>query len=185
MGQRQKIEFAPIKTTLTPCISRTQKCEQQWEELESKVEDLENYSQSSCCVSTGGKGKNNLCLFPKKLLLEALGAAAFGGSLLIKQDHRLGKPSQADANESQSLTWPRVVMMKILNYTDKIRIIRTTRLKGPILPDSQKVLFFPIISVNLLKQRKAFEPVRKDLASLSIPALRYGIVQPAKLVITN
>ena len=57
--------------------------------------------------------------------------------------------------------------------------MRVTRLKGPILLDNQRIMFFPDVSADLLKLRKAFNQVKKDLAALSIPSLRYGVTRVA------
>ncbi|KAF3839082.1 hypothetical protein F7725_017799 [Dissostichus mawsoni] len=46
-------------------------------------------------------------------------------------------------------------------------------------------MFFPDISAELLKRRKVFDGVKRELASLSISDLRYRIVHPAKLLITH
>ena len=62
--------------------------------------------------------------------------------------------------------------------------MRVARLKGPILLDNQRIMFFPDVSADLLKRRKAFDPVKKDLAALSIPTLRYGVAHPSTLLIT-
>ena len=75
--------------------------------------------------------------------------------------------------------------MKFLNYADKSRVMQAARMKGPILLDNQRVMFFPDISAELLKRRKVFDGVKRELASLSISDLRYGIVHPAQLLITH
>ena len=49
--------------------------------------------------------------------------------------------------------------------------MRVARLKGPILLDNQRIMFFPDVSADLLKRRKAFDQVKRDLAALSIPSL--------------
>ena len=61
--------------------------------------------------------------------------------------------------------------MKLLNYVDKTQIMRAARLKEHILLDNQRIMFFPDVSADLLKLRKAFNQVKKDLAALSIPSL--------------
>ena len=45
-------------------------------------------------------------------------------------------------------------------------------------------MFFPDISAELLKRRKVFDSVKKELASLAIPSLRYDIIHPAELLVT-
>jgi len=58
------------------------------------------------------------------------------------------------------------------------------RSKGEILYNNQRVMFFPDVSAHLVRQRKVFDSVKKELASPSIPTLRYGIIHPAKLLVT-
>uniref|UniRef100_M3ZUA0 HAT C-terminal dimerisation domain-containing protein n=1 Tax=Xiphophorus maculatus TaxID=8083 RepID=M3ZUA0_XIPMA len=47
-------------------------------------------------------------------------------------------------------------------------------------------MFFPDVSAELLKKRKIFDQVKKDLSSISLelPELRYGVVHPATLLVT-
>lgn len=74
--------------------------------------------------------------------------------------------------------------MKFLKYADKFRVMKAARSKGEILYDNQRVMFFPDVSADLVRRRKIFDSVKKELASLSIPTLRYGIIHPAKLLVT-
>lgn len=83
-----------------------------------------------------------------------------------------------------SVAQPRVMIMKFLNYADKTRVMKAARMKGPILLDNRRIMFFPDVSAELLKRRKVFGQVNKDLASLSIPDLHYGSIHPAKLLVT-
>lgn len=63
--------------------------------------------------------------------------------------------------------------------------MKATKNKVQVLyASNQRVMFFPDVSVDLLKRRKVYDLVKKNLASLSIPALRYGIIHPAKLLVT-
>lgn len=79
---------------------------------------------------------------------------------------------------------PRVVVMKFLNYADKLRVMKAARSVGQIIHDNQRIMFFLDVSSDLLKHRKVFDFVKKQLATLSCLDLRYGIVHPAKLLIT-
>ena len=111
-----------------------------------------------------------------------LGDYNFPGPVLIERAHRLGRINNKDGN--QAVARPRAVVMKFLNYADKVRVMKAARIKGKILVDNQRVLFFPDVSADLLKWRKVFDTAKKELASLSIPDLRYGIIHPAKLLVT-
>lgn len=72
------------------------------------------------------------------------------GPVLIEQSHRLGKVKEASGAGTQRAVWHRVITMKPFNYTDKIRMMTATRLKGPILLDNQTVMFFPEVSAELV-----------------------------------
>ncbi len=105
----------------------------------------------------------DLYSFLEKWLPDVLGADNFPGPLLIERGHRISKVNKA---ETQSVVQPRVVMMKFLYYADKTRVMKATRMKGPVLLDNQRLVFFPNVSAELLKQRKIW------LSSLSLETAR-------------
>lgn len=154
------------------------------EKLVLKVDDLENRSRRFNLRLVGLPEKKegaDICAFLEKLLTDMLGADNFPGPLLIERAHRIG---QINVTDRQSAARPRAVIIKFLNYADKTRVMKAARMKGPLSLDNQRIMLFPDVSADLLKQRKVFDQVKKHLASLSIPGLRYGIVHPAKLLIT-
>ncbi|KAG7523862.1 hypothetical protein JOB18_008097 [Solea senegalensis] len=73
--------------------------------------------------------------------------------------------------------------MKFLNYADKVQVMTAARRKGNISVDHKNVMSC-FISADLLKHRKLFDSAKRELASLSISELRYGIIHPAKLLVT-
>ena len=44
-------------------------------------------------------------------------------------------------------------------------------------------MFIPDVSADLLKRRKVFDSAKKELSSLSMRDLRYGIIHPATLLV--
>lgn len=74
--------------------------------------------------------------------------------------------------------------MKFLNYANKVRVMKAARNKGKILVGDKSIMYFPDVSVDLVKCRKVFDATKKELASLSICDLRYGIIHPATLLVT-
>lgn len=75
--------------------------------------------------------------------------------------------------------------MKFLNSADKVRVLRIARQKGSVLYEGKRVMFFPDFSVELCKQRRLFDPVKKNqLLTLRIPDLRFGFIYPARMLIT-
>lgn len=158
------------------------------EELVSKVDDLENRARRSNLRLVGLPEKvegSDMCAFLERWIPEVLGGHNFPRPVLIERAHRIGGAGVNDAEAGgRSGVRPRVVIMKFLNYADKSRVMRAARSKGEILYDNQRVMFFPDVSADLVRRRKVFDPVKKKLASLSIPTLRYGIIHPAKLLVT-
>ncbi len=79
---------------------------------------------------------------------------------------------------------PRAVIMKFLNYADKVRTLKAARAKAIVMLDKRKLMFFPDVSAELHKKRKRFDTVKKDLRDLNILELCYGILHPAILCVT-
>lgn len=152
--------------------------------LTRKVEELENHSRRSnvCLVGLPEKKEGN-DIFLAKWIPEVLGAENFPGPLRIERAHRLGRPRDADSTLNQAR--PREVIMKFLDFTDKVRVMRAAKKKSNVIYEDRKVMFFPDFSVELRKQRRLFDPVKKQLAALDIPDLRFGIIHPAKMLITH
>ncbi|KAK7877080.1 hypothetical protein WMY93_021953 [Mugilogobius chulae] len=158
------------------------------EALTRKVDDLENRSRRSNLRLVGLPEKaegRDMCSFLVKWIPEVLGTVSFPGPLIIERAHRIGRPPEADSAATGPAPRPRAVVMKFLNYADKTRVMRAAREMGTVLYEGKKVMFFPDISSELLKQRKTYDPVKKLLASFSIPDLRFGIIHPAKLLVTH
>uniref|UniRef100_A0A087YS91 L1 transposable element RRM domain-containing protein n=1 Tax=Poecilia formosa TaxID=48698 RepID=A0A087YS91_POEFO len=152
------------------------------EALQLKIDDLENRSRRSNLRLIGlpeGSEGSDMCAFLEKWLPEVLGAETFPIPLIIERAHRVGR---VDAAGTRS----RAVVMKLLNYADKVRIMKAARTKGEIRLKNNRVMFFPDVSAELLKKRKIFDQVKKDLASISLelPELPYGVVHPATLLVT-
>lgn len=86
------------------------------------VDDLENRSCRSNLRLVGLPVKmegKDMCAFLEKLLPEILGPENFPGPLVIERVHRIGRLS-----EDRSDSPPRAVIMKFLNYADKLRTMK-------------------------------------------------------------
>lgn len=151
--------------------------------LTRKVEDMENQSRRNNIRLVGlleKKEGRDICTFLSKWIPEVLGAENFPEPLLIERAHRIGSPRDAD-----STARPREVIMKFLNFPDKIRVMRAARLKSTVIYEGRRVMFFQDFSVDLRKQRRLFDPIKKQLSTLHIQDLRFGIIYPAKMLITS
>ena len=147
--------------------------------LTNKLDELENHSRRSNLrlVNLPEKVENNdPVAFLEKWLPEALGPAAFNTPPVIERAHRL--PGRTQSGRTSS---PRVLIIKFLNFQDKVRATRAARAKGKVMCGGQEVMFFPDLSAELHRQRRRFDGVKQQLRSLNI---RYGIMYPAKLRLT-
>lgn len=147
--------------------------EKQVSELISKVDDLENRSRRSNLrlINLPEKvEKGNAAAFLEKWLPDVLGPEVFPAPLVIESAHRLPRAPQSSA--------PPVMIIKFLNFRDKIRVMQATRKKGRIMYEGHHVMFFQDISTELHKKRKRFDGVKQQLRDLKID---YGIIYPAKL----
>lgn len=154
--------------------------------LSRKVDDLENRSRRSNLRLVGLPEKaegGDMCAFLTKWIPEVFGTGIFPGPLIIERAHRIGRPPEMN---TAAAARPRAVMIKFLNYGDKTRVMRAAREMGTVLyNNSTKIMFFPDVSAELLKQRKTYDAVKKVLVSLAIPDLRFGVIHPAKLLVTH
>lgn len=147
--------------------------EKQVSELTSKVDDLENRSRRSNLrlVNLPEKvEKGNAAAFLEKWLPNVLGPETFPVPLVIERAHRLPSAPRSSA--------PPVMIMKFLNFRDKVRVMQAAREKGKIMYEGRHVMFFQDISTELHKKRKRFDGVKQQLRDLKID---YGIIYPAKL----
>lgn len=98
------------------------------ESLSLKVDDLENRSRRSNLRLVGLPEKiegKDMCAFLEKLLPEILGPENFPGPLVIERAHRIGRFSEVRSDSP-----PRAMIMKFLNYADKVRTLKAARAKG-------------------------------------------------------
>ncbi|CAM4670425.1 unnamed protein product [Leuciscus chuanchicus] len=110
--------------------------------------------------------------FLEKWLFDVFGASTFPSPIVIERAHRIGKPP------TKPQQYPRILIMKFLNFRDRQRVIQAAREMGTVKYEEHKVMFFPDFSVAVRKQRKEFNDVKKRLQTLNIS---YRFVYPAKL----
>lgn len=120
------------------------------ETLTCKVEELENHSR-----------RNSI------RLVGLLGIHSFPEPTVIERAHRVRRFHDADSTVNP--VRPREVIIKFLNFADKVRVLRIARQKGSILYEGKRVMFFADFSVELRRQRRLFDPVKKTAVNLSHP----------------
>ena len=146
------------------------------QELTLKLDDLENRHRRSNLRLIGLPEKTeggDAVAFLQTWLPEVLGPDAFPTPVVIERAHRL--PGRQDPSGR-----PRTLIMKFLNYQDKVRVMRAARKKGKVMYREHHIMFFPDLSVEVQKQRRQYNDVKLKLRELH---LDFGLVFPAKMKI--
>ena len=147
--------------------------------LEEKVLDLEARSRRSNVrlvnLPEGAEG-SDACGFLESWIPEALDLMPLRAKLTIERAHRLG-PRRDHTTKSA----PRTLIMKFLNYKDKEAVMRAAKTKQQILYKNQPVRFYQDMAADMHKKVRAFGEARRQLQALG---LRYGIIPPARLIVT-
>lgn len=94
--------------------------------------------------------------------------------LTVERAHRIGP--RAHNNPS-----PRTLIIKFLNFRDKELVSRAAKAKREVRYKNQTVRFYQDVAADVHKKQKEFDAVRRQLRSMG---LRYGIIPPARLIVT-
>lgn len=148
--------------------------------LLDKVESLENYSRRNNIrivnLREGCEGNDPVTFFAE-WLPNMLGREHFAEPLVIERAHRAlaARPSAQER--------PRAVLIRLLKYQDREKILRIAAKlsranKGSIMFENKPVMFFPDLSATLVKRRKEYDQVKKKLRSMGI---EYSLLHPATL----
>ena len=143
--------------------------------LSADLDDLENRSRrcNLRLVNLPEKAEwTDAANFLEKWLTDVFGASTFPSPVIIERAHRIGRL------QAKPQQYPRILIMKFLNFRDRQRVIQAAREMGIVKFQEHKVMFFPDFSVAVRKQRKQFDDVKKRLQVLNIP---YRFMYPAKL----
>lgn len=128
--------------------------------LSAKTEDLENHSRRSNIRLVGLPEKaegRDTCGFLEKWLPDALGMEPLRVPLIIERAHRI------ESARSDDKAPPRALIMKFLNYKDKVCVLNATREKREVLYKGKRVMLFPDFSVEVNKKRQRYNEVKKKL----------------------
>lgn len=154
-----------------------QKLERRNKVLEDKVVDMETRSRLNNLrlvnLPEGAEG-SDACSFLENWIPEVLDMGPQRSPIVMERAHRVGPRRDADAS-------PRTLIMKFLNYKQKMLVIKAAKAKKDILYKNQQVRFYNDLATEVHRQRKQYDSVRQQLRSLG---LRHGIIPPAKLVVT-
>ncbi len=140
--------------------------------LTSKLDDLEGRSRRQNIKIIGLPEKveeGRPTQFVADFLLQILGASNFSKPLKIDRAHRTGPVDNARSR-------PRTMVARLHHYPDKEKILHLARLSSPLMYNRARILIFPDFTSEVLKQRQAFNDVRKRLKEANV---RHGLLFPA------
>ena len=148
--------------------------------LTNKVDDLECRSRRNNVRLVGLPEKaegQDAAAFLEKWLPEALGLEPREAPV-IERAHRIGTLPSNSSTER-----PRTLIMKVLNFRDKERVLKAARIKGKILYGNEQVRFHPDLSAGVHKMQRSYDEVRKKLRDKGIN--KHRIIFPARLLVTH
>lgn len=174
-----EVRISAAEDNITTLEAKVRTLENNNKDLEDKVLDLETRSRRSNLrlvnLPEGAEGED-ACVFLENWMPEALNLAPLRTALTLERAHRVGQKST-----SNSAT-PRTMIMKFLNYKDKMTVIRAARAKGQILFKNRPVRFYEDLATGVHRKQKEFNAARQQLRSMGI---RYGMIPPARLIVTH
>lgn len=171
--------ISAAEDSITTLEAKVRTLENNNKNLEDKVLDLETRSRQSNLrlvnLPEDAEGED-ACAFLENWLPEALNLAPLRTTLTLERAHRVGQKNMSNTAA------PRTMIMKFLNYKDKMTVIRAARAKGQILFKNRPVRFYEDLATGVHKKQKEFDAVRQQLRSMGI---RYGMIPPARLIVTH
>lgn len=151
--------------------------------LVDKIDQLENQSRRNNVrivnLQEGEEGSDPVRFFTD-WIPSVLGQQHFPEPLVIERAHR--SPTSRTPRDTR----PRPILIRLLKYQDRDKILRmaakTSREKGgPVTFKGEAVMFFPDLSANLVKRRKEYNQVKKELHAKK---LQFSLLHPATLRVT-
>lgn len=158
-------------------ITRIQQLEKDNFYLIDKVDDLENRNRRSNLRFIGVQESvegNDITGFMSRLIPQLLGQDNFPTPLVIEWAHRSPTVRQNDRAS------PRPIMIKLLNFQDKVKILRIAREKKKLEHNGTRLYIYPDFSAELMKRRKSFDPVKRKLRELN---MKYSLRYPCTLCV--
>ncbi|KAI4826649.1 hypothetical protein KUCAC02_030086 [Chaenocephalus aceratus] len=138
--------------------------EEQVAKLTWKLDSSENRSRISNLrlvnLPEAAEGKD-ICAFLESWLPDALRLAPPASPIVIERAHRLSGPKLANDP-------PRPLIMKFLNYKDRVLIQNAARQMGKIFYRDRQVMLFPDVSAELHKQPRRFDGVKRRLREMDV-----------------
>ncbi|KAJ4933513.1 hypothetical protein JOQ06_030339 [Pogonophryne albipinna] len=141
----------------------------------SKVGDLENRSRRSNLrfvgIQESAEG-SDIIGFMSRLIPQLLGPDAFPTLPIIERAHR----SPTARQNSRA----RAIMIELLNFQDKVKILRLAREKKSLDYNGKHISIYPDFSPELTRRRRSFDPVKRKLRELN---MKYFLLYPCTLCV--
>ena len=158
---------------MTDLSTRVKQLETDNKYLADKVEDLENRSRSANLrflgIPEAAEG-HNILEFMAGLIPQLLGKDDFPIPPAIERAHR----TFVHKVRSHGSPNPRPILIKLLHFQDKLKILRLAREKKDLTLDGSRIFIYPDYSADLTRKRKAFVTVKRRLRELGHEySLRY------------
>lgn len=146
-------------------------------DMEEKLLNLETRSRRSNLrlvnLPEGAEG-DDACAFLENWLPDALELPMGCTKLTVERAHRIGPGAHNNPS-------PRTLIMKFLNFRDKELVTRAAKTKREVRYKNHTVRFYQDVAAGVHKKQKQFDEARRQLRLMG---LRYGIIPPARLLVT-
>ncbi|KAK6475300.1 LINE-1 type transposase domain-containing protein 1 [Huso huso] len=163
------------ENNLQGAADRITQLEKEMSSLKDKTQDLENRSRRSNIrlvgLPEGSEGQDTVG-FVAQLIPQLVGQDHFKDPLIIERAHHSSAPKPGNADR------PRPIIMKLLNFRDKERILRLAGEKSELYYNGKRMFLFPDFSIELQNKRKEFNQVKRKLNEKGV---KYALTYPAKL----
>lgn len=167
--------------TIDELTKRVQLLEKENAYLKDKAEDAENRSRASNLrfinIPEQSEGRDMIA-FVNHLIPLLLGKENFPTVPVIERAHRSPTTSSSTFSSSSRFVPPRPILVKFLNFQDKVRILRLARERREITYKGTRVHIYPDFSAGLVKKRRQFDVVKKHLRAAD---MKYSLLYPSKL----
>lgn len=167
--------LSQLEDDLTPMKLEFKAMQTQMSLYKVKMEETEN---RSCRNNVRVVGLPEQCEgshpeeFLEKWLKGTFGMETFSHLFAIERAHRV--PSRAPPSGG----YPRPIVMKILNYKDKVTLMRKARELGDILYNGTRTSLYHDYSPDLQRRRAEFKDIKRSLRNYKVA---YALLYPAHL----
>ena len=165
---------------ITDLSTRVKQLEIDNKYLVDKVDNLENRSRAVNLrflgIPEATEGRD-IVGFMADLIPQLLGEDDFPTTPAIERAHR----TPAQQVQSSERSRPRPILIKLLHFQDKLKILRLARGKKDLSFNGSRIFIFPDYSANLTRKRKAFDTIKRKLKDMG---LEYSLRYPRTLSVT-